>query len=126
MFLTSRPVYVSTSSATGLMEAAVRNVPRGRILSLVNGAFSERFADIASACGHAVTRITASPGQTSDLDAAETALRKDAYAAVTVAHSETSGCIALLNGAEYAALSVDGLAFTATGCLLLKSQRPLR
>src|SRR5439155_25174367 len=52
VFLTSRPVYVSTSSATGLMEAAVRNVPRGRILSLVIGAFSERVPDTAQACGH--------------------------------------------------------------------------
>src|SRR5262245_22409146 len=39
--LTARPVYLSTSSATGLMEMAVRNTPPGAILSLVNGAFSE-------------------------------------------------------------------------------------
>ena len=45
LFTTTRPVIVSTSSATGLMEAAVRNgVRNGRVLSLVDGAFSARFA----------------------------------------------------------------------------------
>ena len=48
LFLTARPVYVMPASGTGAMEAAARNVPRGKILSLVNGSFSERFADIAA------------------------------------------------------------------------------
>src|SRR5919106_1571271 len=53
VFQTERRVVVSTSSATGLMEAAVRNaVPAGgKVLCLVNGAFSERFSDIVSMCG---------------------------------------------------------------------------
>ena len=45
VFLTQRPVFISTSSATGFMEAAVRNAGRTRVLSLVNGAFSQRFAE---------------------------------------------------------------------------------
>src|SRR5918994_4341284 len=51
VFRTTRPVYISSSSATGLMEAAVRNGARRKVLSLVNGAFSERFHRIAVACG---------------------------------------------------------------------------
>ena len=47
IFRTTRPVYISSSSATGLMEAAVRNCGGRRVLALVNGAFSERFAKIA-------------------------------------------------------------------------------
>src|SRR6185312_3534048 len=47
VFLTARPVYVGTCSATGFMEMAVRNAPEGAILSLVNGGFSERFAKVA-------------------------------------------------------------------------------
>ena len=47
VFLTERPVFVSASSGTGMMEAAIRAIPSGPILSLVNGAFSERFAHIA-------------------------------------------------------------------------------
>ena len=45
VFLTARPVYISTSSASGLMEGAVRNAPAGPILSLVNGAFSESLCE---------------------------------------------------------------------------------
>src|SRR5688500_19486371 len=48
---TARPVLVGTTSATGFMEMAVRNGVRRRALSLVNGAFSERFAGIVGASG---------------------------------------------------------------------------
>ena len=52
VFQTERPVIVSTSSASGLMEGAIRNgVGPGPVLCLVNGAFSGRFATIAKACG---------------------------------------------------------------------------
>ncbi|MDX1674723.1 MAG: hypothetical protein R3314_08020, partial [Longimicrobiales bacterium] len=50
-FRTRRPVYVAPSSGTGMMEMAVRNAARERVLSLVNGAFSERFARIGEANG---------------------------------------------------------------------------
>jgi aspartate aminotransferase-like enzyme len=90
VFFTARPVYVMPASGTGAMEMAVRNVVQGKILALVNGSFSERFADIAESCGHQVTRLSAEPGQTFDLDAVESALRGGGYQAVTVAHSETS------------------------------------
>ncbi len=54
VFHTERPVFVSSSSATGLMEAGVRATPPGRILSVVNGAFSERYAQIVRAADHVV------------------------------------------------------------------------
>jgi aspartate aminotransferase-like enzyme len=90
LFLTARPVYVMPASGTGAMEAAVRNVAQGKILSLVNGSFSERFADIAESCGHTVTRLSVPAGETFDLDAVESALRGGSFAALTLAHSETS------------------------------------
>jgi aspartate aminotransferase-like enzyme len=103
VFGTARPVYVSTSSATGLMEAAVRCAKPGPILSLVNGAFAERFADIARSCGRDVTVLDASWGRTVPLEQVEQALRERAYAGVTVVHSETStGALAPL--AEFGAL----------------------
>jgi aspartate aminotransferase-like enzyme len=95
LFGTARRVYVSTSSATGLMEAAVRAAPPGRILALVNGAFSERFAAIARACGRAHEEYRVAWGEVPD--PAEVARRLCAaresgepFAAVTVVHSETS------------------------------------
>ena len=90
VFLTARPVYVSTSSASGLMEGAIRNAPTGPILALVNGAFSSRFAKIASACGRDTDVVEVPWGATFDLNDVERRLTKRPYAALTVVHSETS------------------------------------
>lgn len=90
VFGTARPVLVSTSSATGLMEAAVRNGARARVLSLVNGAFSERFARIARACGFEVDVVEVPWGGVHDPDALRARLRDKRYDAVTMVHSETS------------------------------------
>jgi len=90
IFRTRRPVYVSASSATGLMEAAVRNGVRRRVLSLVNGAFSERFFRIARACGFEADALEVPWGGVNLPEALEAALKRKAYDAVTVVHSETS------------------------------------
>ena len=90
VFRTTRPVYVSTSSATGLMEAAVRCARAGPMLSLVNGAFSERFAAIARSCGRETRVLTAPLGTVHDLRDVEAALAASQHAAMTVVHSETS------------------------------------
>ncbi len=90
VFLTERPVFISTSSATGLMEAAARNAGRTRILSLVNGAFSKRFADIGRACGFEVDEIEIPWGEAHDPEVVAAHLADEAYDAVTMAHSETS------------------------------------
>ena len=47
MWRTARRPYIGTCSATGFMEMAVRSGVRQRALSLVGGAFGERFAGIA-------------------------------------------------------------------------------
>jgi aspartate aminotransferase-like enzyme len=90
VFLTERPVFISTSSATGLMEAAIRNAGRTRILSLVNGAFSQRFADIGRACGFEVDVVEVPWGEAHDPDVVVQRLAGQSYDAVTMAHSETS------------------------------------
>lgn len=92
VFQTSRPVVVSTSSATGLMEAAIRNgvEPGGRVLSLVNGAFSARFAEIAGDCGRRVDVWEVGWGGTHSPAELEDRLARGAYRAVTLSQSETS------------------------------------
>jgi aspartate aminotransferase-like enzyme len=90
VFRTERPVYISSSSATGLMEAAVRCGARARVLSLVNGAFSERFHQIAVACGLHADRVDVPLGRGHPPDMLADALRQGDYDAVTVVHSETS------------------------------------
>jgi aspartate aminotransferase-like enzyme len=90
VFRTRRPVYLMTASATGFMEAAIRCAPEGPILSLVNGAFAERFAKIAQRCDRRTRILTVPWGETPALDLVEQLLSEDSFAAVTVVHSETS------------------------------------
>lgn len=90
VFKTERPVYVSSSSATGMMEAAIRCAPPGRVLCLVNGAFSERFAHIASMCGRDVDRYDVAWGQVHTIPQLDERLSIRKYSAITVVHSETS------------------------------------
>ena len=90
LFCTESPVLISTSSATGLMEAAVRNGARSRVLSLVNGAFSQRFGEIAEACGFEVETLEVEWGQAITADQARDKLASGGFDAVTVVHSETS------------------------------------
>ena len=87
---TSRPVFIGTNSATGFMEMAVRNGVRRRALSLVNGAFSERFAGIVGACGKECIRLDVPLGSSVEPDMLRDALKRTPVDAVTVVHSETS------------------------------------
>lgn len=90
VFVTDHPVFISSSSASGLMEAAVRNGTSGKVLSLVNGAFSQRFADIARACCLDVDEVVVPWGEAHDPAAVASALAGGGYEAITVVHSETS------------------------------------
>jgi aspartate aminotransferase-like enzyme len=95
VFRTQRPVYLMSCSATGAMEMAIRGAPEGPILSLVNGAFSERFARIAQSCDRSTRVLSVPLGDTPHLGQVEEALAEGGFggahfAAVTVVHSETS------------------------------------
>jgi predicted phosphoserine aminotransferase len=90
LFRTSHPVLVGTTSATGFMEMAVRNGVRHRALSLVNGSFSERFANLVRACGKECIRLDVPLGCAVEPDMLRDALRRTPVDAVTVVHSETS------------------------------------
>lgn len=92
LFGTYRPVYVSTSSATGMMEAAITNLSRKRVLCLVCGAFSGRFAKIAEAFDRPADRLDVEWGEANLADDLRTVLAADPdrYDLVTVVHSETS------------------------------------
>src|SRR6188472_453413 len=90
VFRTTRPVYIASSSATGLMEGAIRNGVRSRVLSLVNGAFSERFFQIAKACGVEAEALSVPLGQVHSPEMLDAALKGGKFDAITVVHSETS------------------------------------
>jgi len=100
---TARPVLIGTASATGFMEMAVRNGVRRRALSLVNGAFSERFAGIVAATGKECIRLDVPLGGAIEPDMLRDALRRTPVDAVTCVHSETSTGV-LQDVAGYAAV----------------------
>jgi len=97
LFGTSAPshrVAVHSCTATGLMEMALRGSGE-RVLCLVNGAFSRRFATIAEALGKEVVRIESPAGAPPDLLAAQQQLCGETFDAVTVCLSETSTGVAV-------------------------------
>lgn len=83
-------VAVHSATATALMELGLRAVGP-RVLALVNGAFSRRFAEIAEALGKEVTVLESPPGAPADLEGAAELLGAGApFDGVTVCASETS------------------------------------
>lgn len=91
-FLTQYRVYISGSSGTGLWEGASRNCIRDdkRVLHLVGGAFSERWAEISQANGKHTDVIEVPWGQAHTPEMVADALKKQRYDAVAVVHNETS------------------------------------
>src|SRR3989475_1977343 len=87
---TKRDVLIGTTSATGFMEMAVRNGVRRRALSVVNGAFSDRFAKLVTATGKECVRLEVPLGAAVEPEQLRDALRQSPVDAVTMAHSETS------------------------------------
>jgi aspartate aminotransferase-like enzyme len=98
VFQTKGDIFLLTGSGTGGLEAAIVNTlsPGDKVLSISNGAFGERFADIAEAYGAEVTRLNFEWGKAVDLDAVEKVLRKHDsikdgdIKAVLATHNETS------------------------------------
>lgn len=90
IFRTARPVYIASASATGLMEGAIRCAPAGTVLSLVNGAFSERFAQVAASCARTVVRDDVELGQHHTPEMVASLLERTGARVVTLTHSETS------------------------------------
>jgi aspartate aminotransferase-like enzyme len=90
LFRTTQPVFISTSSATGLMEAAILAGVERRVLVAVGGYFGERFAKVAEACGKEVVRVMVPEGRTIEPHHLERFLSGPDVDAVAVVHSETS------------------------------------
>ena len=90
LFRTTRPILIAASSATGLMEAAVRAGVHQRLLAVVGGHFGERFASVAEACGKEVVRAVVPPGRTLEPHHLERFLDGPGVDAVSIVHGETS------------------------------------
>ncbi len=94
LFYTKDPVYLSTSSAWGVMEGSLRNVVKKKVLCCMNGAFSDKWLDVAQRCGLAAGALKFEWGQPVDPAALRKELATGQYDAVTLIHNETScGCL---------------------------------
>ncbi len=92
LFKTENDPFIITSSGTGAMEAAVSNVinPGDKVLSIVNGIFSERLSNIATAFGAQVRTLSVPWGQAVDIQKFKDLFKSTNYKLVTVVHNETS------------------------------------
>lgn len=87
---TQRLVYLSTSSAWGVMEAALRNLVRKKVLACMCGAFSDKWLDVAQRCAKPAEALQVpwgSPILPAEIDRR---LATGAFDALTLIHNETS------------------------------------
>lgn len=91
-FFTEQNVFLSTSSASGIWEAAIRNcvAPGETVLSTCCGAFSDKWADVVESCGRQVDRLKVEWGQAITPDMIDEKLASGKYAAITMVYNETS------------------------------------
>jgi len=90
LFATKDAVYLSTSSAWGVMEGAVRNLTRKKVLNCMNGAFSDKWNDVAQRVGRTAGALRFEWGQPVDPEALRRELATGDYDTVTLIHNETS------------------------------------
>lgn len=87
---TENNVFVSTSSSTGLMEAAVRNCVKDKCLNIGNGAFGDRWHEITKANGKSADFLQLDWGTAVTPELVDEKLSQGDYDAVTLVHNETS------------------------------------
>lgn len=90
LFETKQPVFLSTSSAWGVMEAAIRNLVRERVLCCMCGAFSDKWLDVAQRCGKQAEALQVEWGRHIDPAALDAKLATGKFDTVTLIHNETS------------------------------------
>jgi aspartate aminotransferase-like enzyme len=87
---TKQLVYISTSSAWGVMEGAIRNLVAKKVLNCMCGAFSDKWFDVSKRCGKEAEALQVpwgSPIRAADVDKK---LASGQFDALTLIHNETS------------------------------------
>lgn len=92
LLYTKNPVFLSTSSAWGVMEASIRNLvrPGKKVLCCMNGAFSDKWFDVATSNGLNAEKLQVEWGQPILPEAVDAKLKAGGFDAVTMIHNETS------------------------------------
>ena len=87
---TRQLVYLSTSSAWGVMEGALRNLVSKKVLNCMCGAFSDKWLDVSKRCGKEAEALQVPWGSPILAAQIEAKLATGQFDALTLIHNETS------------------------------------
>ncbi len=87
---TKQLVYLSTSSAWGVMEGSIRNVVTKKVLNCMCGAFSDKWFDVSKKCGKQAEALQVEWGSPIRAEAIDKHLATGQFDALTLIHNETS------------------------------------
>lgn len=92
ILFTEQHVFLSTSSASGIWEGAVRNCVDANetVLATCCGAFSDKWADVVKSCGKNVEPLKVEWGQATTPELIDKKLSEGKYSAITLVYNETS------------------------------------
>src|SRR5204863_8150938 len=90
LLATKQLVYLSTSSAWGVMEGALRNLVAKKVLNCMCGAFSDKWFDVSKRCGKDAEALQVPWGSPIRAEAIDKKLAGGQFDALTVIHNETS------------------------------------
>ncbi len=90
LFYTGQPVFLSTTSAWGVMEGSIRNLAGRSVLCCMCGAFSDKWLDVARRCGKDAEPLQVEWGKHIYPKELDRALASGKFDTVTLIHNETS------------------------------------
>lgn len=90
LLYTERLVFLSTSSAWGIMEGSLRNLVTKKVLNCMCGAFSDKWFDVSKRCGKEAEALQVEWGSPIRAAAIDAKLATGQFDAITLVHNETS------------------------------------
>jgi aspartate aminotransferase-like enzyme len=90
MLSTKQLVYISTSSAWGVMEGAIRNLVSKKVLNCMCGAFSDKWLDVSKRCGKDADGLQVPWGSPIRAEDVDKKLATGQFDVLTLIHNETS------------------------------------
>jgi len=87
---TKQLVYLSTSSAWGVMEGAIRNIVQKKVLNCMCGAFSDKWLDVSKRCGKQAEALQVDWGSPIRAEQVDAKLATGQFDTLTLIHNETS------------------------------------
>ena len=90
LFCTKQLVFLSTSSAWGVMEGAIRNLVSKKVLNCMCGAFSDKWLDVSKRCGKQAEALQVPWGWPIRAEEVDKKLATGQFDALTLIHNETS------------------------------------